>query len=84
MDNMRLERELDAIGEKLMALASKTPVMPEEQPAAFRVGMLLVSRSSGRRCRVIGISASEVCVEYSDYRVNWYDVDRVDRLYTAV
>lgn len=78
------ERELDAIGEQLMALAEDTRPETEEQPARLRVGTLMVSRQTGRRCRVCGVTGSEACVEYSDNRRNWYHVGRIHRLYVTV
>ena len=51
---------------------------------SLRVGSLLVSRSSRRRARVIGLTGSMVCLEFAPGHTQWRDTLDVLRLYRIV
>jgi hypothetical protein len=50
----------------------------------LRVGSLLVSRSSRRRARVVGLQGNLCCLEFAPGRTQWRDTLDVLRLYRLV
>lgn len=51
---------------------------------SIRIGSLLVSLYSRRRARVVGLTGSQVCLEFSPGRTQWRRLTDIQRLYRTV
>ena len=51
---------------------------------SLRVGALLVSLQSRRRARIVGLTASQVCLEFAPGRTQWRSLADIQRLYKVI